>query len=246
MVLLLVGIILMLLCAPITAMDLGDGTKSLIGKLPPFSGKKDDFIMWLAKFTALATMGAFAVSIARNTDGSFGEANCPKTEAEFNTLDATKADEKLKIDAWKRNSKAFAALTLSLPNKLFRIIAASNGLAAEVMRLLYQEYKPDDNISWVEAERKYAAIRLSNNGDPRYLSQRFAEIAHQHPHAAADNAKKVGIILSASPMIYQSVITSQLIQDGETYWSVFPTPCWGPRRTWRHHHGPQDVSIIRR
>jgi hypothetical protein len=144
MLLLIAGIILMLLCTPISAMDLSDGTKSLIGKLPPFSGKKDEFIMWLAKFTALATMGAFAASIARNTDGSFGEANCPKTEAAFNALDTTKADEKPKIEEWKRNSKAFAALTLSLPNKLFRIIAASNGQAAEVMKMLYQEYKPDD------------------------------------------------------------------------------------------------------
>ena len=69
----LMGIVFGMLCVPAVAMDLGDGSKSLIGKLPLFTGKRDDFIMWLAKFTALATMGAFAAAIAQNGDGSFGE-----------------------------------------------------------------------------------------------------------------------------------------------------------------------------
>jgi hypothetical protein len=78
----LIGIAFGMLCVPAVAMDLGDGSKSLIGKLPLFTGKQDDFIMWLAKFTALATMGAFAATIAQNADGSFGEKNCPKDQKE--------------------------------------------------------------------------------------------------------------------------------------------------------------------
>jgi hypothetical protein len=76
----LMGIAFGMLCVPAVAMDLGDGNKSLIGKLPVFMGKRDDFIMWLAKFTALATLGAFAVAIAQNSDGSFGEKKCPKNQ----------------------------------------------------------------------------------------------------------------------------------------------------------------------
>ena len=60
-----------MLCVPAVAMDLGDGNKSLIGKLPVFTGKRDNFIMWLAKFSALATMGAFALAVAQNPDSSF-------------------------------------------------------------------------------------------------------------------------------------------------------------------------------
>jgi gag-polypeptide of LTR copia-type len=195
-------------------MDLGDGNKSLVSKLPPFTGRKEDFVMRLAKFTALATMGSFSLAIARSSNGTFGEADCPADEAAAAVLDPTIAGDRLKIAAWNRNNKAFAALALCMPNKLFRIIAASAGSAATVMKLLYHEYKPDDNISRVEAERKYAAIKLQENGNPRYLSQRFAEIAHQHPNAAASDAKMISIILAAAPTMYQSILATQQIAKG--------------------------------
>ena len=219
-------------CVPAVGMDLGDGNKSLISKLPVFSGKQDDFIMWLLKFTAIATMGAFAVSIAQNSDGSFGEKSCPKDQKEVddiiddianNPLTDTsstqtcvkRAEDKEKLEAWKRNSKAFASITLTMPNKLYRIIAGSGGLAHEAMRLLYRKYKPNDHMSHVEAERKYSASRLNDNGNPQYLSQRFAEIAHQHPNAAADEPKKIAIVLSAAPAMYQSILAAQQLALGD-------------------------------
>jgi ribosomal protein L27 len=82
------------------------------------------------------------------------------------------------------------------------------------MQQLYHEYKPDDHMSRVEAERKYSSIRLNDNGNPRYLSQRFAEIAHQHPSAAADEPKKIAIILAAAPRMYQSILASQQLALG--------------------------------
>ena len=188
----LIGIAFGMLCVPAVAMDLSDGNKSLIGKLPVFTGKRDDFIMWLAKFTAIAKMGAFAATIPQNADGSSGEKNCPKNQKEVDnimqdiadnpltdtssTRSCTKrAEDKEKLEAWKRNAKVFASITLTMPNKLYRITAASAHVA---MKMLYHEYKPDDHMSRVEAERKYSAIRLNDNGNSWYLSQRFAEIAH--------------------------------------------------------------------
>ena len=102
--------------------------------------------MWLLKFTAIATRGAFAVAIAQNSDGTFGEKNCPKKQKEVDDIiediaknpltdtssaqaRADRAEDKEKMEAWKRNSKAFASITLTIPNKLYRIIAASGGLA---------------------------------------------------------------------------------------------------------------------
>jgi hypothetical protein len=117
-------------------MDLGDGEKSLVSKLPPFTGKSDDFIMWLAKFTAIATMGAFTASIAQNPDGTFGESDCPKDEAAASQLNLNNNADKAKHEAWKRNSKAFAALTLVMPNNLFRIIVEAGGIASKAMELL--------------------------------------------------------------------------------------------------------------
>jgi Zinc knuckle len=227
----LIGIAFGMLCVPATVMDLGDGSKSLIGKLPLFTGKRDDFIMWLAKFTALATMGAFAAAIAQNGDGSFGEKNCPKDQQEVDDITkdiadnplsdtasarerAKRAADKEKLEIWKCNAKAFAAITLTMPNKLYRILAASNGLAHVAMQQLYHEYKPDNHMSRVEAERKYSSIWLNDNGNPRYLSQCFAEIAHQHPSAAADEPKKIAIILAAAPRMYQSILASQQLVLG--------------------------------
>ena len=69
-------------------------------------------------------------------------------------------------------------------------------------------------MSQVEAERKYTAIRLNDNGNPRYLSQRFAEIAHQHQNAAADEPKKIAIVLSAAPVMYQSILAAQQLALG--------------------------------
>jgi Zinc knuckle len=46
------------------------------------------------------------------------------------------------------------------------------------------------------------------------LSQRFAEIAHQHPSAASDEPKKIAIILSAAPVMYQSILAVQQIALG--------------------------------
>jgi hypothetical protein len=227
----LIGIAFGMLCVPAVAMDLGDGSKSLIGKLPLFTGKQDDFITWLAKFTALATMGAFAMAIAQNADGSFGEKDCPKDQKEVDDITkdiadhpltdassarapAKRAEDKEKLEIWKRNAKAFAAITLTMPNKLYRVLAASNGLAHVALQQLYHEYKPDDHMSCVEAEWKYSAIRLNDNGNPRYLSQRFAKIAHQHPNAAADEPKKIAIILSAVPAMYQSILAVQQLALG--------------------------------
>jgi hypothetical protein len=50
-----------------------------------------------------------------------------------------------------------------MPNKLYRIITASEGLAHVAMQMLYHEYKPDDHMLQVKAEHKYFAIRLNDN-----------------------------------------------------------------------------------
>jgi hypothetical protein len=215
----LVGFYLCFFCAPAGAMDFGDGEKSLSNRFPQFTGSKNDFVMWLAKFTAVATMGLFVSAIQQNTRPSdkskfFGEKDCPKTAAETAALDEAKDQDKPKIKAWSRNNKAFAALTLCMPNKLFRFIASADGMAWRVMEMLYEEYKPDDNMSHVEAERQYAAIKLTNNGNPKYLRQRFAQIAAEYPSAAAEEPKKIAIILWAAPAMYQSMLAMQQIAKG--------------------------------
>jgi gag-polypeptide of LTR copia-type len=171
------------------------------------------------------------VAIAQNVDGSFGEKNFPKDQKKVDDITkdiadhpltdtsssracAKRAEDKEKLEIWKRNAKAFAMITLTMPSKLYHVLAASNGLAHVAMQQLYHEYKLDDHMSRVEAEHKYSSIRLNDNGNPRYLSQRFAKIAHQHPNAAADEPKKIAIILSAAPAMYQSILAAQQLALG--------------------------------
>jgi hypothetical protein len=208
------GTFLLLFGAQAEAMDTESGT-GIMGKLPPFSGNKEDFVMWMAKFMAVATMGFYAAAVVHHTaTDAWGEANCPKTQAEADALDVSVPAGKEKMGAWKRNNKAFAALTLCLPNKLFRLISGANGHAGNVMKNLANEYSPQDNMSLVEADREYASITLNEHSNPRYVEQRFAEIAALHPTAAADNSKKISIILRVAHERYHSILATQQLAKG--------------------------------
>ena len=138
----LMAIALLLLATQASAMEAENG-KGIMGKLPVFTGRKDAFVMWMAKFMAVATMGYYIEAVSYNEITKvWGEPDCPKTMAEANALSSGVPAEKLKIDMWKRNSKAFAALTLCMPDKHFRFIAGAKGMAGEVMKALFHEYRP--------------------------------------------------------------------------------------------------------
>jgi hypothetical protein len=100
-------LVLLLLGTQTSTMDAENG-KSIMGKLPVFTGRKDAFVMWMAKFLAIATMGYYVEAVSYNeTTKIWGEPDCPKTKAEADALNSGVPAEKLKIDMWKRNSKAF-------------------------------------------------------------------------------------------------------------------------------------------
>ena len=119
---------------PAEAMDFGDGNK-MTSKLPLFTGQKSQFVIWLAKFIAVATWGKFYAAITQHADGSIGEANCPVDQAAADALGDTDVDKKAKA-AWERNNRAVAALTLCLPDKLYRLYAGAV-LASEIMKELF-------------------------------------------------------------------------------------------------------------
>lgn len=125
--------------------------------MPPFSGKKEDFAMWVMKFTAIATMVGFGSAIETTAEDGL-----PKSEERYKDLDPKKDDDKPKIAAWKRNAQAFSELTLALPNKLYRILVKADGKAYKVMQQLYEDYRPRDNISLVEAEQRFDRIVMKD------------------------------------------------------------------------------------
>jgi hypothetical protein len=83
------------------AMEAENG-KGIMGKLPVFTGHKDAFVMWMAKFMAVATMGYYIEAVSFNeTTKVWGEPDCPKTMAEATALNSGVPADKLKIDMWK-------------------------------------------------------------------------------------------------------------------------------------------------
>ena len=188
------------------AMDTKDGGKQILGRMPTFSGNKDDFAMWWMQFMAIATMFKWHAAVKRNGNGTYGESNCPATQAEHDAIQNSDADADEKREAWKRNNFAMSALILCMPTKLFRLVQGANGLAKTLVKSLHEEYKPDDQMAAVEAERQYSGIRMNDNTSPRFLQERFAQIAADYPASAATEARKITIVLSVAPDKYQTVL----------------------------------------
>ena len=72
-------------------------------RLPLFDGAHKDFQMWWTRFQAYATVYKFAAALKVG-----GEGNIPATEDE--SIDESKAEEKPKAEAKKRNLVAMANL----------------------------------------------------------------------------------------------------------------------------------------
>lgn len=247
----------------------GDGSRNT-NRVPLFTGKKNDFVMWLMKLMAVATFGNFGMAIQKNVDANgvvtWGEAECPINDiaaaAAKRAADAapTDADLQVPVAAWKRNNKAFATLALALPKSLFRILAGAGGLASSVMFQLHAEYMPNDRISHVEADRRYDAIYLDVNVHPRHLRSLFAQIQAEYPQAAADEAKKMSIIFRVAHQSYASVLagaqtmhgnactSERLLEAMETLYrqqhGVHDAPTNNPPRP--HRRGEAGMAAIRR
>jgi hypothetical protein len=143
------------------AMETDPDDRGHSSKIPKFSGLKQDYTFWMLQFTAVATIGAFAEAFRDNGDTTFGEPECPLTEVANHAAVAalavapTDAALKLQVAAWKRNSKAFAALTLAFLKSLFRYLTTANKRASEVIRLMQPEFMPIDRFAMIECQRRY-------------------------------------------------------------------------------------------
>jgi hypothetical protein len=57
-------------CCTVNAMDADNNNqdRNIMSKLPVFTGKKEAFVMWMAKFMDVATMGAYAQAVTYNAN----------------------------------------------------------------------------------------------------------------------------------------------------------------------------------
>ena len=152
--------------------------------MPTFTGKKEDFAHWHMKFMAIATMIGLAAALQLTPENEL-----PATQAEFDALDLNQAGDKKKAVAWKRNQQAFAALTISLPGKLYRILTKAEGRAWDAMRQIHHDYQPRDKISLVEAEQRFDKMSMKEQDDPNTLLQKIAQIEADCPMTQASDVK---------------------------------------------------------
>jgi hypothetical protein len=174
----------------------------------------------MMQLTAVATIGGYAAAFRDNGDGTFGEPECPTSEA-ANTaavaalaLDPDNEDLKLPVAAWKRNSRAFAAMTIAFPKALFRYLISARFMAGAVIRLMRPDYMPEDRISLVECKCRYSAVHLNANTRPIALRELFASIEADFPQAPHNDADRITIILEVAPAMYTEIMAARQLQGG--------------------------------
>ena len=97
-------------------------------------------------------------------------------------------------------------LILSMPTKLFHLVQGANGLAKMLVKSPYDKYRPGNQMVAVEAEWQYSGIHMADNTSPRFLQERFAQIAADCPTLVATEARKITILLSVMAEKYQTVL----------------------------------------
>lgn len=139
--------------------------KSII--LPTFSGKEQDSQLWWTKFRAFATAKGFVHALLKK------DPDLPGTQ-----------DEELKDDdAGKKKKKARDTNSLAMAYLLSVVKSQADisityetmtdewpgGLAHEVMEMIMEVYKPQDDITEVELYEKLLNVKMKKNEDPKTL-----------------------------------------------------------------------------
>jgi hypothetical protein len=85
------------------------------------------------------------------------------------------------------------------------------GLAWKVVKALFTKFKPDDQISRVEARIKLAKAAMKTKGDPSEFFEHLMYIKNKYkdsPGKLAD-ADLIAHTLSCAPVIYQQIIGAE-------------------------------------
>ena len=123
-----------------------------------FSGEHEDCALWWMRFKAHGLVKGFSQALT-----SAQEASLPTNANDV--LDLTNEDGKKANIALSRNDLAIACMTMafateSLMNKVCkaRAVACPGGLVHLVVENLMEEFRPKDELSKVEAQKRFMAI----------------------------------------------------------------------------------------
>ena len=183
-------------------------------KLPVFSGDHKHFQTWWFRFSVFATVWKFKSAV-----GQTEESDLPESEAAALNTDANVA-EKQKM-AKKINAIAFANLTAALdsPSLIGILMRAqttewSSGLTCNVIKQLFEKYKPKDTVSLIDMNSLKQKIGLTNTqGNPQELFEQMAAIENQFKTEIPE-AEKVAMAIKKLPVEYRSMLTAEMRKEG--------------------------------
>lgn len=212
---------------------------STVMRIIPFSGKREDFPVFAAKFKAQRALKGMLEAL----DSSF-EAKLPKDDQ--TVLDDTKEDEMKKIEAKKKNTLAMSYLTLSMntPQLMAKIegcksTAWPGGLAFEMWEKLENRYKPNDTLAVAEAMQKLMSLELKRTQDPESLGDEIAaiETAFRVP---MDEKQKIAAVVNASGEQYADTILMATNKAGSSVTAEDLIDAMGEK--WRITSGSKETE----
>ena len=187
-------------------------------RIPRFSGKKEDFPMWLSQFRAICTVKGVGECFDNNW-----KIQLPAKES--TVLDETNATEKKQIEAKKKNNMAFSYATLAMDApKLLVMLESSksadwpSGRPDILMGKLMKKFKPTDTLAVAEQTKKLMKLKLGKDQDPDELGNEIAALESQYGSILAEK-EKVAAVVNAAGAIYADTILQEaknLDAKGET------------------------------
>ena len=124
-----------------------EGSKTV--QVPTFSGRTKDFTVWWMRFRAYAALKKCHNAMSQNF-------NLPPDPNNLTGTDEQKEESERLVQI---NTACLASLTLAFTTPdLMQLVSASQtneypfGIAKQVVKLLFEEYRPEDDISEIEAE----------------------------------------------------------------------------------------------
>jgi len=174
--------------------------------LPKFSGKLEDYVLWIQRWWAFATFKGFETALKEGT--------CNLPSRADATLDKNNPSEKVQIEGLARNDKALLYLTMAfdstvLMSKINKTKSAEflNGIAWKVMVQLKRENQPEDTTALAECRNDMMKLVLRKNEAPTTLSDKLNAIVVKHK-VTVSTAEEVASVISAAPSIYAGTIAS--------------------------------------
>ena len=130
-------------------------------------------------------------------------------------MDPSKADDKKKIVAVKKNALGMAHIKMalgaeSLLNKVNTVSSEewSGGLAYKLIESLKEEYQPEDRVATVEMKRQMSKVIMKKYEKPSKLIEQIMAIENQFSgHAKKlDEEDKIALVLDKAPKDYRGIL----------------------------------------